>query len=196
MKKGKETETKIIQSALVLFVRQGYHGTSIREITNQVGITKAAFYAHFNSKAELMHLILKEQSEILKNGYTQINEDPTCSALDKIHRFISFSARLFGEKPEFYLIRTLMMMELKGEEAFQYTLRELYDWTYKYIGRLIQEGINQGFFKKNLDPDLVTKTFISAFDGLGIHWYPHRNEWDGLLLIRTFRKMIINSLLA
>lgn len=51
------TKARIRESALDLFVQQGYEKTSLREISDRLGITKAALYYHFTSKQELLQSI-------------------------------------------------------------------------------------------------------------------------------------------
>jgi AcrR family transcriptional regulator len=55
--KGAEATTtreRILEIALDLFIRKGYAATSMREIASPLGISKAALYYHFPSKAHLM----------------------------------------------------------------------------------------------------------------------------------------------
>src|SRR5665811_403620 len=52
------TRDRILQIALDLFGRQGYEGTSIRNIADRMGMTKAAIYYHFPSKENLLADIL------------------------------------------------------------------------------------------------------------------------------------------
>ena len=52
------TRERILQVALELFGRQGYEGTSIRDIADRMGMTKAAIYYHFPSKENLLADIL------------------------------------------------------------------------------------------------------------------------------------------
>jgi AcrR family transcriptional regulator len=51
------TKARIQETALDLFVQQGYEKTSLREISDRLGITKAALYYHFTSKQELLQSI-------------------------------------------------------------------------------------------------------------------------------------------
>lgn len=51
------TKARIQEAALDLFVQQGYEKTSLREISDRLGITKAALYYHFTSKQELLQSI-------------------------------------------------------------------------------------------------------------------------------------------
>jgi len=52
------TRDRILEVALELFGRQGYAGTSIRDIAERMEMTKAAVYYHFRSKEELLADVL------------------------------------------------------------------------------------------------------------------------------------------
>jgi len=64
-----DTRTRIQQIALRLFTEQGYEATSLREIAEELGVTKAALYYHFKTKddivASLVELRLAEVQELL-----------------------------------------------------------------------------------------------------------------------------------
>lgn len=47
------TRQRILESAAVLFTRQGFDGTSIDNVMEHAGLTRGAFYAHFASKSDL-----------------------------------------------------------------------------------------------------------------------------------------------
>jgi AcrR family transcriptional regulator len=50
-----DTRARIQQVALELFAEQGYERTSLREIAERLGVTKAALYYHFKSKDDIVH---------------------------------------------------------------------------------------------------------------------------------------------
>ena len=54
---GGGTKARIQDAALDLFVKQGYEKTSLREIADRLGITKAALYYHYASKQELLRTL-------------------------------------------------------------------------------------------------------------------------------------------
>ena len=59
------TRDRIVQSALRLFSRKGFRGTTIKDIAHEVGVTEGAIYRHFESKEELMeHITEKIAGEI------------------------------------------------------------------------------------------------------------------------------------
>jgi AcrR family transcriptional regulator len=54
-----DTRAAIRDVALELFSRQGYQKTSLREIAERLGITKAALYYHYPSKQALLLAIIE-----------------------------------------------------------------------------------------------------------------------------------------
>jgi AcrR family transcriptional regulator len=60
------TSERILDAALDLFLSQGYDATSLRQIAEQLDVTKAALYYHFESKEDILlalHLRLHEFGE-------------------------------------------------------------------------------------------------------------------------------------
>jgi AcrR family transcriptional regulator len=51
----RDTRARVQQVALELFAEQGYEKTSLREIAERLGVTKAALYYHFKSKEDIVH---------------------------------------------------------------------------------------------------------------------------------------------
>jgi len=50
-----DTRSRVQKVALELFAEQGYEKTSLREIAERLGVTKAALYYHFKSKEDIVH---------------------------------------------------------------------------------------------------------------------------------------------
>jgi AcrR family transcriptional regulator len=56
--RARDTKAEIHRAALELFSSRGYEKTSLREIAEQVGITKASLYYHYSSKQDLLQAIV------------------------------------------------------------------------------------------------------------------------------------------
>ncbi|MFJ6214931.1 TetR/AcrR family transcriptional regulator [Streptomyces sp. NPDC092296] len=57
-RRGGDTKSEIQEVALSLFTERGYEATSLREIAECLGITKAALYYHFASKEDIVRSLL------------------------------------------------------------------------------------------------------------------------------------------
>lgn len=56
---GSPTEGALLEAGEFLFQRQGYHGTSMRQLARYAGVTPAAIYNHFSSKEDLFIAVLR-----------------------------------------------------------------------------------------------------------------------------------------
>ncbi len=69
------TRERIQAIALELFAEQGYDKTSLREIAERLGVTKAALYYHFNSKEDIVRSFTEdyraELDEVIGWGASQ-----------------------------------------------------------------------------------------------------------------------------
>ena len=57
---GKATFKMIVDTTIDLFYKQGYHGTTIANITNEAGIGAGTFYLYFPNKISLYKYILNQ----------------------------------------------------------------------------------------------------------------------------------------
>lgn len=55
-----DTRERLLAVAAELFAERGFAGTSIRDIADRLGVTKAALYYHFASKLEILHALVAQ----------------------------------------------------------------------------------------------------------------------------------------
>jgi AcrR family transcriptional regulator len=70
------TRERILDVALDLFVTQGYDGTSLREVAERLGVTKAALYYHFKSKEDILLALHMRMHEFGKNALDSVGDEP------------------------------------------------------------------------------------------------------------------------
>lgn len=63
---GRSTKDAIREAAIQLFSSKGFEQTSLREVADAVGITKASLYYHYASKVDLLIAIIEPMFEDLR----------------------------------------------------------------------------------------------------------------------------------
>jgi len=191
---GEETKRKIVLAALELFVRKGYHGTSINDIMDKVGLSKGSLYAHFNSKGEILLLIIERFKARFIDGMIWSVNASEGNALDKLNQCISFSAKFASEHENLCVFLTFLSTELKADVDFEPMLKAVYRDYQKFISGIIRQGIIQGVVDKKTDPDLAALTFMALHDGMLHQWVLNRSLIDAKQYVRTFREIFIYCL--
>jgi AcrR family transcriptional regulator len=59
MRESPDTRTRIQDVAVELFTEHGYEATSLREIAERLGVTKAALYYHFKTKEDIVSSLME-----------------------------------------------------------------------------------------------------------------------------------------
>ncbi|WP_024333788.1 TetR/AcrR family transcriptional regulator [Desulfotignum balticum] len=194
--KNNTTEETILKKSLRLFVRKGYHGTSINDIMVEVGLTKGAFYSHFDSKGDLfLRLIEMFRDQFFDTMITQINEYDG-NSLEKIHQIFNFLAKFGKDHTDLCVFLTFLSPELNTDIDFESELRRIYIDYQQFISRLIKQGIEEKVIKKELNPDLTALTFMALNDGVFNHWWRlNQNQLiDGEAYLQTFSSIFIEGI--
>jgi AcrR family transcriptional regulator len=73
------TRDRILDVALDLFTEKGFDGTSLREIAERLGVTKAALYYHFASKDDILLALHMRLHTFGKDALVRITTDEPVS---------------------------------------------------------------------------------------------------------------------
>lgn len=143
----------IIEQAKCLFIEHGYHGLSMREIAEKVGVSKPALYYHFKDKEELFCAVLNTGLEEIGKMIDSIMTQP----IDSCRKISLFMEYVLTQPTE-----QRAVIRLGTQEISQLSLasRQDFDKTYRhqFIGKLramIQTGIDDGEFRE-MDADIAT----------------------------------------
>lgn len=87
---------RLLSAGLALFARQGFHGTSIREIAAAADLTSAALYSHFESKehllAELVRIGHEEHHGALRRALLESSGGPEAQLRSVVAAHVRFHA--------------------------------------------------------------------------------------------------------
>ncbi|TMC09769.1 MAG: TetR family transcriptional regulator, partial [Chloroflexi bacterium] len=95
-----DTRARIQAVALELFAQQGYDKTSLREIAERLGVTKAALYYHFKSKEDIVASLVADYftqiDDMVAWGKTQPRTAATrAQVLDRYYRIVAEGSGVF-----------------------------------------------------------------------------------------------------
>jgi len=85
----KITKKELVRIAFDLFLKNGYHGTSMADIAELAGIFKGSIYHYFPSKLELMKQVLHSKESFAQMGSLIIAYNERIPAEDRFRRFLS-----------------------------------------------------------------------------------------------------------
>jgi len=162
---------RILEGATHLFVTQGYHRISMREIAEAVGVSKAGLYYHFKDKEDLLLAILTaylDHIERLLDGVQQAGGSTRSQVTGLMHA-------IFAQAPEQRAIIRLAsqeMLQLSQEARARFGL--IYHQKFiAQIEAILQRGMSRGELRP-MDVHLATWILLGMMYPF---FYPaHANE--------------------
>ena len=156
--RGEQTRNAILQAAHDLFVEQGYHGTSMRQIASQAEIALGGLYNHFPSKEAVFEEVFfayHPYHEVLP--YIQKAQGATVEEVlrDAAARMV---AAVRG-RPDFLNLMFIEMVEFKSIHT-QKLINTLFPAALEIVGRLNQ--IEPGRMRP-LPPPILVRSFLGLF---------------------------------
>jgi AcrR family transcriptional regulator len=143
---------KIREEAIKQFAQKGYDGTSIKDITKEIGITAPALYAHYSSKEDLFLNIFCEAVEDLISSIRRAIVTSDSESAEKI-LFSIYSAyvnEVFSKNPKSLLIlrNTMFPCESLTEKVVEIVLNANRDLSSR-IKSVFEQGMKDGIIKVN-----------------------------------------------
>ena len=122
-KKGEVTRLAIEDAAMTLFLEQGYHATSMRQIADRTGLALGGIYNHFTSKDEIFQGIIVD-----KHPYKKLLPAILSAEGETVDEFFKNAATIIiielSKQPEFINLMFIELVEFKGKHG-SLMLREI-----------------------------------------------------------------------
>lgn len=116
--KGDRTRQEILQAAHQLFLKNGFHGTSMRQIAQGAGITVGGIYNHFASKDEIFLAVLSDRHpiyEILPALNAAEGQDIEAFVRDAAHKMVA----IVKNRPDFLNLMFIELVEFNAQHVPQ-----------------------------------------------------------------------------
>lgn len=189
--RSEETRARIIESAIKLFSNRGYNAASVDNICAEAGISKGAFYHHFESKQALFLALLDGWLQVIDDAIEASKDKTAPETFMQMTEAFPYIFETAGEGlPMFFEFWLQASRDQKVWEASIAPYRRYH----KYFKSLIKKGVDEGSFVE-VDPELASRTIVSTAMGLFLQSLldPKGAKWEKVA--RDSTNLLVNNLL-
>ena len=186
-----ETRTKILASAGKLFSTRGFNAASVDDICKEAGVSKGAFYHHFESKQALFLALLDGWLQVIDNAI-ETSRDKT--APETFMQMTEGFPNFFGTAGEALPMFLEFWLQASRDKNMWEASVAPYRRYHKYFTSLIKKGVEEGSFVE-VDPELASRMIVSTAMGLFLQSLldPKGAKWEKVA--RDSTNLLVNSLL-
>ena len=179
--------SELARQAARLFAEKGYHGTSIGDLADAMGVQKGSLYAHIASKQDLLYAAMLEGARAFHAALDAIPEERP--ATEKIR--LARRARLCVVADQLD-VATVFVQEwryLEGERRDEFIAeRRRYE---ERIRALFREGRDRGDLRTDLDDATAALLVLSAANWAYTWLQPGR---DTAALADRFYELLVDGM--
>lgn len=165
--RGIRRREEILTVALEVFSREGYRGTSLREVARLHGISLPGLMHYFDSKEHLLTAILEKRDEI--------DTAADRGAADAIEGLV-LAMRHNRDVPG--LVQLYLTLAAAAEDPSHPAHAHFSARISSYravLADAVRARVEEGAARADLDPDLTARLLIAAADGIQIQWAVDRS---------------------
>ena len=145
-RKNPERRQELMTAAQQLFYTKGYENTSINDIIKAVGVSKGAFYHHFESKTAVLEAIVSQMVDHAVANLQAIIADETLTAIPKWQKMLLLSNNWKIERKA-EVLAAHRMMSMDENLLLRHKIRaETLKVIAAEMGKIISQGVDEGVF--------------------------------------------------
>lgn len=162
--RGEETKRRILELAADAFAEKGYAGTSLNDVIRRSGLTKGAFYFHFESKEELALAVYRTKQEAWM-GRVMTRVMGHERALDRFASIPGILVDLIEEDSSSRSMSRLSQELCHDPELAPKVTPQLRNWV-ELSADLVRKAQEEGDVRPDLDPVEVAEVAVAGFIGI------------------------------
>jgi AcrR family transcriptional regulator len=159
---------ELLELAATMFAARGLRATTVRDIADAAGILSGSLYHHFASKEEMVDEVLRGFLDWLFARYQHI-VDTQPNPLERFKGLFLASFDAIEDRHAQVVIYQDEAKRLLPQPRFSY-LEDLNRKQRQIWVDVLQQGIIQGYFRADIDVDLVYR-FIRDTTWVSVRWY-------------------------
>jgi len=156
-RRPRDTRAAILEAAYRLFLHQGYHGSSMRQIAQKARLTPAGIYNHFSGKEAIFLTLLAER--VPQRALARaLNASEGETVEELVHDAMGRMSQAMADQYDNLRLLFVELLEFQGRHA-RHVAKDFLPQVAGFMGRLESAQGNL----KALDPMIMARAFLGLF---------------------------------
>jgi TetR/AcrR family fatty acid metabolism transcriptional regulator len=152
--------SRILEAALRVFARSGFHVASVDDIVREAGVARGTFYLYFPSKQELLGALLDELTTDLEGTIRRVDLSPGApSPMDQLLANVVGLLALTRARPE--MLQILLWESIGIDEALDRKLDSFHRRMFSLMQRSLNLGVEMGLVRA-CDTTVVARLLVGS----------------------------------
>ncbi len=179
---------QLVKAAVKLFIDNGFHRTTTREIAKASGFSIGTLYEYIRSKEDVLYLVCDDIYNQVKRRVSE-NIDQKGDGLERVKAAVTGYLHVVDELQEEILVMYQEAKEL-SKDSLPYVLNKEFDMA-KIFEDILTEAADEGFFKLNQEEKAFYAHHLLVSCQM---WAFRRWAFQRRMPVKTFAEYLLQTL--
>ena len=158
----------ILDAAIRVFARQGFHACRVSDIADEAGVAYGLVYHYFGSKEEILNTLFTERWQVMLDAIAEIDAKQEVPARDKLYMVASFIIDSYRYDPD--LMKVIIVEVTRAANSFGAMHLDKIREAYEAIAAIVEKARAEGSFKDGIPAEFAAMCFYGAIEQLLTGW--------------------------
>ena len=156
------TARQILRAAREQFLAHGFHGVTMADLAEGLGMSKKTIYAHFPSKTALLEAMLLDKFRCAEEELEAITSECSADFPSRLHRLLACVQRHTEDiRPPF-----VRDVQREAPDLFQVVQARRREVIQRSFSNLLGEGRREGLIRKDIPVHLLIEILLGAVEAI------------------------------
>jgi AcrR family transcriptional regulator len=166
-KTGPDKRRVILDAAVRVFARQGFHACRVSDIADEAGVAYGLVYHYFASKDEVLDTLFLERWNVMLELIREVDAQPL-PVREKLEAIASFIIDSYRHDPD--LMKVIIVEVTRAANSFGQTHLGEIRLAYELIGEIVTKAQDEGVFKREIEARFAAMAFYGTIEQLLTGW--------------------------
>ena len=181
----------ILEAAVKVFSRQGFHQSTIAQIAKEAGVADGTIYLYFKNKDDILVQFFSQRAKQVFESFRE-DVDRAQNSLDKLRSLIRRHLAEFQRDRDGAVVYQVEMHQ--SSRLAEEQIREMSQMYRDFISEIVEQGQQEGKIRKDLYVGLVKRFIIGAVDEVINTWLHSNGEYDLVSMTDPLVELFINGI--
>jgi TetR/AcrR family fatty acid metabolism transcriptional regulator len=166
-KSGVEKRRQILDAAVRVFARQGFHACRVSDIADEAGVAYGLVYHYFASKDEVLDTLFLERWNVMLALISEVDSQPL-PVREKLRAIASFIIDSYEHDPD--LMKVIIVEVTRAANSFGRTHIGEISSADEMIGDIVTKAQAEKVFRDDIEARFAAMAFYGAIEQLLTGW--------------------------
>ena len=163
-----EKRRVILDAAVRVFARQGFHTCRVSDIADEAGVAYGLVYHYFSSKEQILDTLFLERWDVMLAAIAEADASGQPAAREAATRSPSFIIDSYRHDPE--LMKVIIVEVTRAANTFGLTHLDKIRDAYDGIAAIVARAQAEGEFRAEITPEFAAQAFYGSVEQVLTGW--------------------------